>query len=190
MFIVFEGIDGVGKSSHIKGVADFLLKRGVGHVCTSELNNEDVGKHLKYVMMNSELTGEEEIFLINVARAYHARTVLLPAIKAKQWIFMDRFIESTFAYQHGGKQVPYETVEKLSSLVTIPKPDLTILLDGNNHRDSPNNKFDSAGTEFFDRVKSVYNKRFQSDSWVRYNTNKGYKIVQDMIRQELEDRFL
>ncbi len=188
MFIVFEGVDGVGKSSHIRGIADFILKMNIPHICTSEFNDEAIGKNLRYVLMNCDLTGEEEILLINVVRSYHARETLLPAINAGQWILMDRFVESTFAYQHGGKEVPYSVVEKLVNLIDFPKPDLTILLDGENHRLKPKDKFDGAGAEFFKRVNDVYNKRFNDQTWRRYNTNLGYSVVQDMIRKDIREK--
>ncbi|QEK37804.1 dTMP kinase [Candidatus Cytomitobacter indipagum] len=188
MFIVFEGIDGVGKSSHIRGVANFLAEMGVQHTCTSEFGNLQIGKNIRYILMNYDLTGREELFLINAIRSYHSREVLAPSIKADQWILMDRFIDSTWAYQHGGKQIPKEVVQEITNLIDVPKPDLVVLLDGDSHRNIARDKFDNAGSEFFDRVKESYEERFDSRNWLRYNTNLGYKPVQEMIRKDLRKR--
>ncbi|QEK38379.1 dTMP kinase [Candidatus Cytomitobacter primus] len=190
MFIVFEGIDGVGKSSHIRGVANFLLERGIQHICTSEFGNLPLGKSVRNLMMNYDMTGEEEILLINLIRSYHIRNVLIPSIQANHWILMDRFIESTWAYQHGGKQVPYNIVKKLTDSIKIPKPDLTILLDGDNHRSVAKDKFDKESKDFFNRVKAVYKDRFDQENWITYNTNIGYKAVQSMIREYLAENIL
>lgn len=178
----------MGKSSHIKGVANFLAEMGIQHVCTSEFGNLQIGRNIRYIMMNYDLNGLEEMFLINTIRSYHARAVLLPAIKAEQWILMDRFIDSTWAYQYGGKQVPKEIVQQVMNLIDVPKPDLVILLDGDSHRSVARDKFDNEGMEFFKRVKEVYNERFDPKNWVRYDTNLGYKDVQNMIRLDLRKR--
>lgn len=189
MFIVFEGIDGVGKSSHIRGVSKFLVQKGIPHISTSEFGNLTIGKLMKNIMVNYDLDGKEELSIICAIRSYHYRKVLEPAITANHWILMDRFVESTWAYQCGGAQISEEIVQTFMNMFTLPKPDLTILLEGRNHRTRKKDKFDFANQDFIDRVANKYNERFDHSSWLKYNTNLSYQTVQNMIINDLGKRF-
>jgi len=126
MFIVFEGIDGSGKTTLSRKLYNFLLLRGVKTVWTREPYTE----YIRSIVINHELSPWEETLLFITDRSIHIRELLKPKLKKGFTVICDRFYLSTFAYQGFGKKIPLEDIKKIHrTVVGKIQPDITFLLD-------------------------------------------------------------
>lgn len=127
MFITFEGGEGSGKSTHARLLAEHLLA-----TLTHEPGATAVGKLIREALLNRE-TGLEalsEIFLFAADRVEHMEKIILPALNAKKIVISDRFIDSTIAYQLGGRGLPEDLVRYINWVSCRGViPDLTFYLD-------------------------------------------------------------
>ena len=131
MFISFEGIEGAGKSTQIKRLATYLESLGNEVLVTFEPGATHFGASLRKVLLDPEtrLTDPvSETCLFIADRLEHIAQVIKPALERDVVVLTDRFLDSTFAYQCGGRQVPKSLLAPLFDLISI-RPDLTVLLD-------------------------------------------------------------
>ncbi|HEX9672769.1 MAG TPA: dTMP kinase, partial [Burkholderiales bacterium] len=114
-FITLEGIDGAGKSSHLRWVARYLRGRGIRVKVTREPGGTPAGERLRRLVLGSRhrLHAETETLLMFAARREHLANVIAPALKRGVWVVCDRFTDATYAYQSGGSGVAWEKVEAL-----------------------------------------------------------------------------
>jgi len=134
LFITFEGPDGSGKTTHIKLLYDFLKKKGYSSVCTREPGGTKVGEKLRDILkdraLNSSLSIQTEVLLLQTARAQHVYELILPALKEGKFVLCDRYADSSTAYQGIGRGVGKDVICKLNDFATSGLvPDITILLD-------------------------------------------------------------
>ena len=131
LFIVFEGVEGAGKSTHIKAVSDRLTKAGVDHVLIREPGGTDVGERARELVLDPalEMCAEAELFLYLTSRAEFVRHLVIPALKQDRLVLADRYELSTFAYQGAARGLNLEQVREANRLATGGlEPDLTVLL--------------------------------------------------------------
>jgi dTMP kinase len=131
-FITFEGIDGSGKSTQLRMLANFLKLNGCDVLLTREPGGTSVGNRLRAALLDvqEELDPLTELLVFAADRAQHVRTVLRPAIEAGQVVFSDRYADATVAYQGAGRGFPPELIAEIIGLATEGlKPDLTVLFD-------------------------------------------------------------
>ena len=129
-FITFEGIDGAGKSSHLDFVCALVEARGHDVEKTLEPGGTPFGQALRDVVLGHPTSPLAEALAMFAARAAHVEARIEPALAAGRWVVCDRFTDSTYAYQCGGRQLPAETVQALERLVHPGlRPDLTFLFD-------------------------------------------------------------
>ena len=132
-FIVFEGIDGSGKTTQIKLLAQLLEKRGRPVLCTREPGGTDIGKRLRAMLLDPacrDMTRRTEAFLYAADQAQHVTEKILPALRRRDTVLRDRFIYSTLAYQGGGRGLGGDFLARLNELATAGlEPDAVILLD-------------------------------------------------------------
>ena len=131
-FITLEGLDGAGKSTHLRWIARFLRRRGIKVRLTREPGGTAAGEKLRQLVLGggSRLHPETETLLMFAARREHLDKVIAPALGAGSWVLCDRFTDATFAYQSGGSGVAWNKVAVLERCVqTGLQPDLTILFD-------------------------------------------------------------
>lgn len=133
LFLTFEGLDGSGKSTHVKRAASWLEARGVPHVLTHEPGGTPLGGAIRGVFLDprwGSLDGVVELLLVFASRRQHLLEVVEPALAAGQTVLCDRFTDSTRAYQGYGRGVPLEAIERLDLLATGGRsPDHTLLFD-------------------------------------------------------------
>lgn len=130
--ITIEGVEGVGKSSVLPVIKDHLTDHGVEVLQTREPGGTELGEQLRDVLLNTdqEIVPDAELLLMFAARAQHAEKVILPALNSGVWVLCDRFTDSSFAYQGGGRELGLERVRTLEKWVLGDlKADLTLLLD-------------------------------------------------------------
>ena len=127
MLIVFEGIDGSGKSTVLANVAGQLAAAGTDYICTSELGRTDswsVNARQHLMAADSPVV---EYAAIRGARAVHASQVIRPALARGDVVLMDLYLMSTLAYQ-SSKELPYTMILQEHFKLNLPTPDLVILL--------------------------------------------------------------
>jgi dTMP kinase len=174
-FITFEGLDGCGKSTQLRKLAEHLESRGVGIVVTRQPGGTPFGDRLRAVVLDSRtgsLASKAELALMFADRAQAIADVIAPALADGKVVLCDRFTDSTEAYQGGGRELGSEVVLEMHRLVCANlQPDLTILLQPDfatslsrarrrNDRQSAAGKdegrFEREQEAFFARVQDAY----------------------------------
>jgi dTMP kinase len=131
-FITFEGIDGSGKSTQLRMLANHLKEIGCEIQLTREPGGTPVGIRLRAALLDAqeEVDPLTELLVFAADRAQHVRRVLRPALDAGQVIFSDRYADATAAYQGAGRGFSPELIAEIIELATEGlKPDLTLLFD-------------------------------------------------------------
>ena len=133
LFLTLEGVEGVGKSTNIEFMTQYLERRGIDYVLTREPGGTQLAEKIRELLLDvheehmSELT---ELLLVFAARAQHIEKLIEPALASGKWVLCDRFTDATFAYQGAGRGLSVEKITQLQSMVQGSlRPDLTIILD-------------------------------------------------------------
>lgn len=130
MFITFEGIDGCGKSTQAKKLADLLKENNKPALLTREPGGWDGGNILRNMVLSGSLKHPwSELFLFMLDRAEHIASVINPALDAGGSVICERYHDSTLAYQVWGRGLPYGIIESLACVSGFPVPDCTVLFD-------------------------------------------------------------
>lgn len=165
--ISFEGGEGAGKSTHIKTLARDLEELGYQVVTVREPGGTVLGEEIRDILLNdagAKISPLSELFLYEVARAELIEEVIEPALKAAKVVLLDRFTDSTLAYQGFGRGINHETVKSLNSAAAKGiVPDKTILIDvpveeglkRATSRQEPD-RLESAGLDFHNRVRDGF----------------------------------
>jgi len=196
MLITFEGVEGCGKTTHVKLLAQYLKTKGYPVVRTLEPGGTKLGEKIRELLLHSKepLKAYTEVLLFAADRSQHVNEVVLPALKAGQIVICDRFIDSTTAYQIGGRGLPEEKVQQLNALSSEGLvPQLTFLLEidaseGLGRAVGGGDRFERASLEFHERVRAGYQKLAQQnpDRIKIINSNQEINQVQDEIRRIVE----
>lgn len=168
-FITLEGIDGAGKSTHLRWVARFLRRRGVKVKLTREPGGTRIGEKLRRLILGGQggLHPETETLLMFAARREHLDKVIVPALRAGQWVLCDRFTDATYAYQGAGSGVGWKKIGVLEKWAQDGlQPDLTLLFDVSpaigrrraGRRANPD-RFEREKRAYYVRVRKAYLKR-------------------------------
>jgi dTMP kinase len=131
-FITFEGIDGSGKTTQLRMLAEFLRREGCEILLTREPGGTPVGNRLRAALLDAqeEVDPLTELLVFAADRAQHVRRVLRPALATGQLVFSDRYADATAAYQGAGRGFSPELIAEIIELATEGlKPDLTLLFD-------------------------------------------------------------
>ena len=102
-FITFEGIDGAGKSTHLRAVAARLGGRGTEVVCTREPGGTEIAERLRELVLHAPMDALTEALLVFAARRDHTQRVILPALERGATVLCDRYSDASFAYQGHGR---------------------------------------------------------------------------------------
>ena len=130
-FITLEGIEGSGKTSSLKSITDLLDKKNISYVVTREPGGGSIGKELRSILLDpeTEISPEVELMLMLSDRKDHVEKIILPNLEKGNWVVSDRFMDSSIAYQGGGRQLGKKLIISLSEYLNLPQPDLTLLFD-------------------------------------------------------------
>jgi dTMP kinase len=165
-FIVFEGVEGSGKSTQLHLLAEALRERGHLVVATCEPGGTAAGKEIRRILLDRpfSLTSLTELLLFCADRAQHVHEVIRPALQAGKIVLCDRYELSSVVYQGYAGCVAMEMVEKLNEIATGGlHPDLTVLLDidpiiglQRNGRVCAADRIERKTIEFHQRVREGY----------------------------------
>lgn len=165
-FISIEGAEGMGKTTVFRAIDAYLTRVGIDHLMTREPGGTPIAERIREVLLahdHETLTPMSELFLMFASRSQHIEHVIKPALAAKQWVICDRFVDASFAYQGGGRELGFEKLSTMSRWVVDRMPDVTFLLDGpvdlGLARISGRHMIDRIeveGKAFFERVRQAY----------------------------------
>lgn len=172
-FLTIEGTEGVGKSTNLAFVRDWLVGQGLEVVVTREPGGTPLAEEIRGLLLakrEEPVDETAELLLVFAARAQHIAQVIKPALARGAWVLSDRFTDATFAYQGGGRGLSKEIITQLETLVQGElRPDLTLILDidvelGLNRARQRGelDRFESEAIEFFERVRSAYRTRVEA----------------------------
>jgi dTMP kinase len=134
-FVTFEGLDGSGKSTQLRKLAEALRALGYVVMETREPGGTATGEKIRRVLLDSRTTGLSpmaEMALMFASRAQHIAEVIEPAVRSGSIVLCDRFTDSTEAYQGSGRKLGSDAVLELHRVLCGDlQPDLTILLESN-----------------------------------------------------------
>lgn len=166
-FITVEGIEGAGKSTCVNFIREYLTGAGKSVVVTREPGGTALGEKLRHLLLDHHqeaISPDAELLLMFAARAEHLARVILPALRAGQWVLCDRFTTASYAYQGGGRGIAEERIAALENWTQgALRPDLTLLLDlpvpvgleRAGKRSEPD-RFEREAGGFFERVRESY----------------------------------
>lgn len=202
-FITLEGGEGVGKSSNMVFIKNYLNNKDVDVVLTREPGGTPMAEEIRelFIKERTEKVSENtELLLVFAARAQHIAEVILPALNTGKWVLSDRFTDATYAYQGGGRGLRKETIENLENLVQDNlHPDLTFLLDIPVNlglmRAKGRNKLDRIEQEkdtFFENVRASYLERAKAEPerFIIIDASVDLVSVHKQITQALDIFFL
>ncbi|MBV4397297.1 dTMP kinase [Advenella alkanexedens] len=130
LFITLEGVDGAGKSTHMKWLPDFFKNQGLDVVMTREPGGTPVGEKLREILLHDAMSQETEALLMFASRQENINQLIKPALAAGKLLLCDRFTDSTYAYQGGGRHFDLNKIAALENWVQEGlNPDLTLLFD-------------------------------------------------------------
>lgn len=166
-FISFEGIDGSGKSTQARLLADALRAGGADVVLTREPGGSPGAEEIRALVLQGEperWSAETELLLFTAARRDHVERTIKPALAAGKTVICDRFADSTRLYQGMTRGDLRATVDQLHALIIGIEPDLTIIIDmdpAKGHarakgRQTAEERFEDFGTDFQTRLRAAF----------------------------------
>lgn len=198
-FITVEGTEGVGKSTNMDFIESWLKKAGKELVITREPGGTELGEKLRAVLLDAKeqsMCDDTELLLMFAARAQHLNEVIQPALDTGKWVLCDRFTDSTYAYQGGGRGIELSRIAQLETWVQGDRrPDMTLILDlpidvgleRAGKRSAPD-RFELEKHDFFNKVRDTYLSRAAANP-ERYqviDASPSISDVQQSIKTVLE----
>ena len=169
-FITVEGTEGVGKTTNLEFIRNWLQQYNIEFISTREPGGTPLAEQLRELLLqprDEPVDQTAELLMVFAARAQHLHQVIVPALEQGTWVLCDRFTDATYAYQGGGRQMDTALIAHLESLVQGSlRPDAVILLDvpveiglarAKDRGDL--DRFEQEDVAFFERVRGAYRER-------------------------------
>ncbi len=201
MFIVFEGIDGCGKSTQINHLSEWLPESGLMPkksklLITREPGGTILGNSIRKLLLNNSKEESPqpvtELLLYAADRAQHVNQVIVPAIQNGDWVISDRFSSSTMAYQGFGRDLNKILIKRLEEISTQGlKPDITFLLnltvsESIQRRVSKEeDRIESEGKLFLEKVAYGFKSIATREDWITISADKKEALVRKEIQDNL-----
>ncbi|MDH7452869.1 dTMP kinase [Luteimonas composti] len=169
-FVSLEGGEGAGKTTVLNALREALREGGQDVVHTREPGGTPLAEMIRGLLLDPSHeppAADTELLLMFAARAQHVHETIRPALERGAWVLCDRFTDSSYAYQGGGRGLDAGWIEQLERQVVGLRPGLTLLLDVDvgrgrertRGRDLAPDRIESERDEFFERVRAVYRAR-------------------------------
>ncbi|MEZ0470582.1 dTMP kinase [Luteimonas salinilitoris] len=155
-FVSLEGGEGAGKTTVLDALRDALRSSGDDVVCTREPGGTPLAEMIRDLLLDPDHeppAAETELLLMFAARAQHVRETIRPALERGAWVLCDRFTDSSYAYQGGGRGLDAGFIAALERHAVGLQPGLTLLLDIDVDR------IERERDDFFERVRAGYRAR-------------------------------
>lgn len=201
-FIVFEGLDGAGKSSLIKLLANDLNNSSTPHIITREPGGTPLGEELRTILLRTDgdaPVARAELLLYQAIRAQHVESKIRPALKAGSWVICDRYTASSIAFQAGGRGISEDDIKNLNEFSTAKlSPQLFVLLDlpveeslqriqkrvdGGQNKD----RFEQEEKDFHQRIRTSYLQQAKNDNktWLVLDATKSSEDMYKELKAKL-----
>ncbi len=165
-FISFEGIDGCGKSTQVKMILERLNREGCKTILVREPGGTRISESIREILLTKgmdELHDRTEALLMTASRAQLTDEVIAPNLESGNWVLADRYIDSTLAYQGGGRKLDLDWLIRLNQFATAGlKPDLTFIVDVvpeeafRRRHSEASDRIERAGVELQHHVRNMY----------------------------------
>jgi len=186
LFIVLDGIDGSGTSTHCNLLAGFLSLKGLKTYLTHEPSSSEIGKLLRIYLKDEKIPASTDALLFAADRVLHYKNEIKEKLEEGYIVISDRYIESSIAYQSSqSDEITIEWVKNLN--LFAGEPDLTIILDIepkislSRKNQEFLEKFED--TSLLDKVRRVYLNRAEKLGYSIINTNNIIELVQTEIQE-------
>jgi dTMP kinase len=168
--VTVEGGEGAGKSTVLEALRAALAAEGCEVLCTREPGGTPLAEQVRALLLDpghEPPAPETELLLMFAARAQHVRETMLPALARGAWVLCDRFTDSSYAYQGGGRGLDDSLIAALEQAVVGIEPGLTLLLDvavadgraRMRAREAAADRIEREHDEFFERVRAAFRAR-------------------------------
>lgn len=203
MFISFEGIEGSGKSSLIKNLKNYYKNHALDVFFTKEPGGTELGEKIREILLDptSEIDPSSELLLLMADRVHHVKNKINPNLNENKIVFCDRYIDSTIAYQGGGRDLDDKDIEGMIKMLKLPIPDLTILLDVpvetglmRAKERSELDRFEKEDIDFHKKIRQSYlnlQKKYPDRIIIfnaSINENDVFEEVLNYIKSKIDDR--
>ncbi len=200
-FISLEGSEGVGKTTSLNFIRAFLEDKGYKVLVTREPGGTPLAEDLRATLLSNRketIEPDTELLLMFAARCQHVNQVIKPALESGTWVLCDRFVDASYAYQGGGRGIPFERINQLHQWSMQGfVPDLTILLDMSvdegmartRLRGAPD-RFESEQIDFYQRIRDAYLQRAKSEPQriCVIDAAPDIELVQKSIKSLLQEK--
>jgi dTMP kinase len=195
-FITLEGIEGSGKSTSLDTISKSLENLNIEFIVTKEPGGGPLGKDLRKMLLDKKtsISSEVELLLMMADRKNHIENIVEPSLEKGIWVISDRYLDSSYAYQGGGRQIEVSKIDLLTELLKLPIPDLTLLFDLSPEialqrakNRSELDRFESEPIDFHQRIREAY-LTLANDNIQRYNVidaSKDIQNVKDQVQKKL-----
>lgn len=173
MFISFEGTEGVGKSTLIRRIFDYLQAQGREVILTREPGGTPMAENIRHLLLSvsdEPMANDTELLLMYAARAQHLQQVILPALAAGKIVLCDRFTDASFAYQCAGRGLSAEKLALLNQNFVVKMPNMTFWLDAPTELGMARarargelDRFEQEKAVFFEKVRAGYAQLHQQN---------------------------
>ncbi len=198
MFITFEGIDGVGKSTQVELLIAHLESLGKTVCRTHEPGGTELGVEIRHLLLHrkGEVSPRAEALLYAADRAHHVATKIRPALERGEVVVSDRYMDSSIAYQGSGRHLGFDQIRELSMFAADRLlPDLTVLLDldasaaqvRRNKTGEEPDRLEREKIEFFETVRQAFLTlaKAEPQRWLVLDASATVEDMQSKIRERV-----
>lgn len=196
MFITFEGIDGVGKSTQLDLLQQWLEGRGREVIRTLEPGGTELGKEIRHLLLHrkGDVAARAEALLYAADRAHHVATKIRPALADGKVVLSDRYFDSSVAYQGAARELDVDEVRNISLwAVDNLIPDLTVLLDldaeaaiqRRNKTGTEPDRLEREKVDFFERARAQYLELAKEPRFLVVDATLSIDEIQQQIRERV-----
>lgn len=171
-FITLEGIEGMGKTTQLAHIANYLKSKNKEVLITREPGGTFIAEALRNILLTDSaetIASKTELLIFYAARLQHYEVKIKPALEKGIWVISDRFYDATFAYQGGGRELGFDMILPLHEWVLNGfSPDITFLFDGpvdlslsrvqarNQEKNMKKDRIEKEQVSFFERSRQAY----------------------------------
>ncbi len=202
LFITLEGIEGVGKTTNLQFVRDWLQTRGLSVYMTREPGGTPIAEEIRHLLLTpreEKICADTELLLMFAARVQHVESVIKPKLAQGLCVLSDRFVDASYAYQGGGRGIALERLQQLEQWTLGHfRPHLTILLDLDPQTAlqrakarSAADRFEQERVDFFVAARAQYLQRAQAEPqrFLVIDAGQPLPVVQQTIANALQQRW-
>ena len=195
--IVFEGIEGTGKSHHMKKVADYLTRKRIKFIKIREPGGSENSEKIRNLILDNKSTFNKETDLLLYLSARSENLEIIRQDAGKKIILIDRFSDSTIAYQHYGMGVNLKFIQNINNhLLRNIKIDFTFLNTVNLSNMKKRlklrkklNRYDKFNSKFYEKVQNGFIKILKKNpkKYIKINSNLDVDLNENIILNKIND---